>query len=291
MKRKIIKIDQDKCTGCGLCIPNCPEGAIQMIDNKARLVSDLFCDGLGACLGHCPEGAITTEEREAEPYDERKVMENIVVQGANTIKAHLKHLKDHGEEGYLNIALLVLKEKGIDNPLKTEQKTNSAAAHQHHHNHAGGGGCPGARIVDFSERKTDSESGSGVKAVSELRQWPVQLHLVSPMAPYFRGADLLLAADCTAFAVGGFHGDFLKGKALAIACPKLDEGQEVYSDKITAMIDESKLNTITVLIMEVPCCGGLVRLAKKAVEGAQRKIPVKAVVVSLKGEIISEEWI
>lgn len=262
-----------------------------MIDNKARLVSDLFCDGLGACLGHCPEGAITTEEREAEPYDERKVMENIVVQGANTIKAHLKHLKDHGEEGYLNIALLVLKEKGIDNPLKTEQKTNSAAAHQHHHNHAGGGGCPGARIVDFSERKTDSESGSGVKAVSELRQWPVQLHLVSPMAPYFRGADLLLAADCTAFAVGGFHGDFLKGKALAIACPKLDEGQEVYSDKITAMIDESKLNTITVLIMEVPCCGGLVRLAKKAVEGAQRKIPVKAVVVSLKGEIISEEWI
>lgn len=276
MKRKIIKIDQDKCTGCGLCIPNCPEGAIQMIDNKARLISDLFCDGLGACLGHCPEGAITTEEREAEAYDERLVMKNIIAQGPNTIKAHLKHLKDHGEEGYLKIALEVLKEENIAIPAERDSKGESMHAHGH-------AGCPGSRTLDFSKECAP--------ATSQLRQWPVQLHLVSPMAPYYRGTDLLLAADCTAFAMGEFHKDFLKGNALAIACPKLDEGQDVYLKKLAAMIDEAKINTLTVLVMEVPCCGGLVRLAKKAVEAAKRKVPVKAVVVSLQGEIKSEDWV
>ena len=284
MKRKIIRIDQDKCNGCGLCIPNCPEGAIQMIDNKARLISDLFCDGLGACLGHCPEGAITTEEREAEAYDERLVMKNIVAQGTNTIKAHLKHLKDHGEDGFLKIALEVLKEQGIDNPLETETKGDN----MHDHGHAG---CPGSRTLDFSKETKSAAGDESGSRPSQLRQWPVQLHLVSPMVPYFRGADVLLAADCTAFAMGEFHKDFLKGKALAIACPKLDEGMDVYQEKLTAMIDEAKINTLTVLVMEVPCCGGLVRLAKNAVEAAKRKVPVKAVVVSLQGEIKSEDWV
>ncbi|MFH0921465.1 MAG: 4Fe-4S dicluster domain-containing protein [Fibrobacterota bacterium] len=282
MKRKIINIDSDKCTGCGLCIPNCPEGAIQLIDDKARLISDLFCDGLGACLGHCPEEAITIEEREAEPYDERKVMANIVKQGKNTIRAHLKHLKAHGETGFLNAALEYLKENNIEDPMHE----NKGEAMKGHHEHAG---CPGSRTIDMSDRPAaGTENG---KRASQLRQWPVQLHLVSPMAPYFRESDLLLAADCTAFALGDFHKDFLKGKSLAIACPKLDDNQDVYLEKLIALIDAAKVNTITVLTMEVPCCGGLLATTKKAAETAKRKVPVKSVVVSLQGEVLKESWV
>jgi len=281
MKRKIISIDPEKCTGCGLCIPNCPEGAIQMIDGKARLISDLFCDGLGACLGHCPEEAITIEAREAESYDEKKVMANIVKQGKNTILAHLKHLKDHNETGYLATALEYLKENNIENPLPAEKGGSMKGPHDH-------AGCPGARTIDLSGKpSTGTEDG---KRASQLRQWPVQLHLVSPLAPYFRESDLLLAADCTAFALGDFHKDFLKGKSLAIACPKLDDGQEVYLEKLVALIDEAGVNTITVLTMEVPCCGGLLQTAKKAVETAKRKVPVKSIVVSLQGEILRQGW-
>ena len=153
------------------------------------------------------------------------------------------------------------------------------------HDHAG---CPGARTIDLSGKpSTGTEDG---KRASQLRQWPVQLHLVSPLAPYFRESDLLLAADCTAFALGDFHKDFLKGKSLAIACPKLDDGQEVYLEKLVALIDEAGVNTITVLTMEVPCCGGLLQTAKKAVETAKRKVPVKSIVVSLQGEILRQGW-
>jgi ferredoxin len=284
MKRKIIKIDQDKCNGCGLCIPNCPEGAIQIIDGKARLISDLFCDGLGACLGHCPESAIIIEERESEPYDEKRVMENIVKQGRNTILAHLAHLRDHGETGYLKTAIDYLKENKIENPLEAE-KGGSMNGHEAH------AGCPGSKILDFSEEKTKTEGlDTGIRP-SQLRQWPVQLHLLSPMAPYFKNSDVLLAADCTAFAMGDFHKDFLKGKSLAIACPKLDEGQESYVEKITALIDEAKINTLTVLVMEVPCCGGLIQVAKEGAKNAKRKVPVKTVVVSLRGDVLSEDWV
>lgn len=282
MNRKIITIDQDKCTGCGDCIPNCPEGAIQMIDGKARLVSDLMCDGLGACLGHCPVGAITIEEREAEPYDERKVMENIVRQGANTIKAHLEHLRDHQQNDYLAEAVRVLDEKGLPNPLK-EVTPAGAAAHAH------GGGCPGARQMGFAAPAAGGDEVG--QRPSQLTHWPVQLHLLSPQAPHYRGSDLLLAADCTAFALGDFHRDYLKGKTLAIACPKLDEGQEVYIEKIRALIDEAKINTLTVMIMQVPCCGGLLRLAQTAAAEAKRKVPVKCIVVSLQGSILKEEWV
>lgn len=276
VKREIIKIDEEKCTGCGLCVPNCPEGALQIIDGKARLVSDLFCDGLGACIGNCPEGAISVEEREAEEYDERKVMDNIVKQGKNTIKAHLQHLKDHGADKYLKQARDYLEEKGIENPMKEDK-------HQH------GASCPGSRMMDFSKEEIiGSEEG---KRSSQLRQWPIQLHLVSPNAPYFIGKDVLLAADCTAFSIGDFHKDFLKGKTLVIACPKLDSNREVYVEKIRKMIDEAKINTLTVLVMEVPCCSGLLQIAKKALEGATRKIPIKVIVVSIKGEVLKEEWI
>jgi NAD-dependent dihydropyrimidine dehydrogenase PreA subunit len=278
MKRTIIDINQEKCTGCGLCIPNCPEGAIQIIDGKARLVSDLMCDGLGACLGHCPEGAITKIEREAEAYDERKVMLNIIPQGVNTIKAHLVHLHEHGQTEFLNTALATLKDQNIEIPTYTKEKE---MAHT---------GCPGSQTLSFAKSDDASASDNSTRP-SQLTQWPVQMHLISPNAPYYQGADVLLAADCTAYAMGDFHKDWLKGRALAIACPKLDEGQDIYIEKIKALIDEAKINTLTVLIMQVPCCSGLVRMAQTAVSQAQRKVPVKTVVVGLQGQILKEEWI
>jgi ferredoxin len=282
MKRKIIKIDEDKCNGCGKCIPNCYEGALQMIDNKARLVSDLFCDGLGNCIGYCPTGAITIEEREAEAYDEKKTMkENIVPKGKNTIKAHLEHLQSHGAEKYLMEALTYLKEEGIDNPLKKTKTLKNADLGKNIKC-----GCPGAKIMQFGHDADEEESKEKGKINSQLRQWPVQLHLVSPDAPYFQGKDVLLAADCTAYACGGFHNDFLKGRSLAIACPKLDLEQENYIEKIKSLIDDSKINTLIVLIMEVPCCSGLLHIAKKAAEQAKRKIPIKMIILGIKGNII-----
>jgi ferredoxin len=278
-KRKIIKIDADKCTGCGLCMPNCPEGAIQLIDGKARLISDLFCDGLGACIGHCPEDAITIEEREAEPYNEKKVMENIIKQGPNVIKAHLEHLRAHGEESYLSQAMDELKRKNIRiaPEERTERKAHSS--------------CPGSRMMDLSESGTDLPGSDEGTRSSQLRQWPVQLHLVSPEAPYYRGKDVVIAADCVAYALADFHKDHLKGKSLAIACPKLDSDQDVYAEKIKALIDEAKVNTITVMTMEVPCCMGLLMLVKEASRKASRKVPIKHVIVGIKGNIVKEEWI
>lgn len=285
MEREIIHIDEEKCTGCGLCVPGCPEGALQIIDGKARLVSDLFCDGLGACIGDCPEGAIKVTRREAEPYDERKVMEeNIIKAGTNTIKAHLAHLKEHGETEFLKIAQDVLKEKGITLEPETQ------ATHLHSHS---GGGCPGSRPMTFNQNQVDPkvEKAATGEIPSQLTHWPVQLHLVSPRAPYFEKADVVLAADCTAYAVGDFHQRFLKGKSLAIACPKLDDGQDIYLAKLIAMIDEAQINTLTLIIMQVPCCSGLVHMAQAALEKAERKIPIKKIVIGIKGDILSEEWI
>ena len=283
-KRKIIKIDEEKCNGCGLCLPNCPEGALQIIDGKARLISDLFCDGLGACIGHCPEGAIETEEREAEGYDEKRVMENIIKAGPNTIKAHLEHLKDHGEVRLLTEALQVLNEKGLNNPLK-EDFCENVGEHKH-----ASGGCPGTRSMDFSDKDSQPEEDEDGKRRSQLKQWPVQLHLIPPTASYFEGRDVVIAADCVAYALADFHKDYLKGKSLAIACPKLDSGQEVYEDKIVAMIDDAKINTLTVMTMEVPCCHGLLMLVLDAVKKTSRTVPVKHVVVGIKGDIIKDDW-
>lgn len=279
MKRKIIRIDEEKCTGCEECIPNCPEGAIQIIDGKARLVSDIMCDGLGACLGHCPEDAISIEEREAEEYDERKVMKNIVKAGPNTIKAHLNHLRDHNQMEYFKQAVDFLKEKNIDVPL--EKTVKGAGAHA---------GCPGAMTMSFA-RNSEPAGESGAARLSCLTHWPIQMHLISPAAPHYKGTDLLLAADCVPFALGDFHKDYLKDKALAIACPKLDSSQDIYMEKLTALIDESGINTLTVMTMQVPCCGGLLHLAQTAASEAKRKIPIKHIVVSLKGGILKEEWV
>jgi ferredoxin len=285
VKRKIIKIDVDKCDGCGLCIPGCPEGALQLIDGKARLISDLFCDGLGACIGECPEGAITIEEREAEKYNEAKVMENIVKGGENVIRAHLEHLKEHGEDKYLAEALDFLKKKGIDVP---KEKITAGKGHDHS---AHSSGCPGAKMMDFSNEESSQKVVEVGTRPSELKQWPVQFHLISPQAPYFREKDVVLSADCVAYALGDFHKDYLKGKSLIIACPKLDEGQEVYVQKIAALIDEAKINTLTVMIMEVPCCRGLLNVAVEGASKAKRKMPIKLVVVGIKGQVLNEEWV
>lgn len=278
-KRKIINIDQKKCNGCGECIPNCPEGAIQIIDGKARLISDIFCDGAGACLGHCPQGAITVEKREAEPYNEHKVMENIVKQGKNTILAHLNHLKEHGETKYLNEALEYLKNKNIDVDFNTETKSDTFNPQ----------GCPGAQSIAFNNEQ--KEQPVPPNQHSMLRQWPVQMHLISPEANYFKQSDLLLAADCVAYAIGDFHHRFLSGKRLAIACPKLDSHKDVYLQKLIKLIDEAKINTLTVVTMQVPCCHGLLLLAKKAIAEASRNIPIKHIMVGIKGDILKDEWI
>jgi len=281
-KRKIVRINEKNCNGCGLCIPNCPEGAIQIIDGKARLISDIFCDGLGACIGHCPQNAIIIEEREAEKYDEKITMKNIVKAGENTIIAHLKHLKDHGEEEYFNQALEYLKENNIEVNYKTEIENQCGHTNTH--------GCPGAKILDFSNEKTEELNETGTRK-SQLRQWPIQLHLVPPNAPYFKDKDVILVADCVGYSIGDFHKNYLKNKSIAIACPKLDSNIDSYIEKLTNMIDNTKINTLTVLTMEVPCCSGLLAFAKRASENAKRKIPIKSIVVGIKGDILKEEWI
>ncbi len=288
MKRDVIEINEEKCNGCGNCIPGCPEGALQVIDGKVRLVADYLCDGLGACVGECPQDALKVVKKEVEEYDEKRVIKNIIKQGINTVKAHLKHLRDHGQDGYLKTALEVLKE----NNITVDEEEPAPYGHHSHHEHKGhGGGCPGSRMIDNTKHSHHEHHADNGSAPSELRQWPVQLHLVSPAAPYFNGADVVLAADCVAFAMGSFHKDFLKGKALAIACPKLDSDIDVYVEKITAMVEQAKINTLTVVRMQVPCCGGLVQIAKTAVEKASRKVPIKAVTISLEGEVLEEQWI
>lgn len=305
MVRDILKIDEESCTGCGLCVPNCHEGALQVIDGKVRLVSELMCDGLGVCIGYCPEGSITIEKREAEPYDEVRVMEQMVSKGRNTIAAHLKHLKDHAETGYLKEGVEYLRQNraglGFDlDSLLSEihygGKETSGTTGQHHHSPAldhKSGGCPGSkeRILEKPAVTTVVTDSAGDTSHSELRHWPVQLHLINPNASYFQGADLLVSADCVAYSAGGFHSRFLKGKSLVIACPKLDRNTEIYVDKLTALIDIARVNTITVMMMEVPCCGGLLQMIKAAAARAARKVPVKQMIVSISGEILKEEWI
>lgn len=256
--RKIVKIDEDKCNGCGLCVPACAEGAIQIIDGKAKLVADNLCDGLGNCLGDCPMDAITIIERDADDFDE------------TAVELHLE--KPHP-------------------PLAAAPAATIGGAGLHRAAVSHGGGCPGSRVISFKDHAPGEEQPQKVAAPSRLRQWPVQLHLVPPTAPYFQGANVLLAADCIPFAMGDFHEKLLAGRSLAIACPKLDGGQDVYLDKLVAMIDEARIDTLAVAVMEVPCCTGLVRLAQAALERSERKVPLKLIRVSLQGEVMDERWI
>lgn len=242
MLRKIIKIDEELCNGCGLCVPSCAEGAIKVIDGKARLVSDTYCDGLGACLGECPQGALGFEEREAEEFDEKAAM------------------------------------AAMGKPVDTHAVPKQKHAH---------GGCPGSRMMDLRrDEDADDSTEDGPKMKSALRQWPVKLNLLNPEAPYLAGADLVLAADCTAFAYASFHPDFLKGNVLAIGCPKFDD-IDSYIQKLTAIIDLSCIKSLTVVHMEVPCCMGLLYAAQKTNEAAECPVPLKSIVISIQGEIKS----
>jgi NAD-dependent dihydropyrimidine dehydrogenase PreA subunit len=300
MVREMVKIDEVLCNGCGLCVPGCHEGALQIIDGKARLISDLMCDGLGACIGHCPQGAITVEKREAGAYDEASVVAMMIPKGKNTMIAHLKHLKEHQEMTYLKQGVTCLRAHEGDLGFSLQEVIDAVHGNQFqpaafNHQHGHGGGCPGSKAMTIerpakSTAGVSAVAGESAGASSELRQWPVQMHLINPQAPYYRNADVLIAADCVAYAMGDFHPHYLKGKSIAIACPKLDTNTDVYLNKITAMIDYANINTITVMIMQVPCCGGLLQIVNKAVSAAQRKIPVKLLMVSLEGTIIKEEW-
>ncbi|MFX0069459.1 MAG: ATP-binding protein [Candidatus Hodarchaeota archaeon] len=269
----MIRIDGEKCDGCSICIPACPEGALQIIDGKARLISDLFCDGLGACIGECPNGAIQVIERDAEPYNERKVMERIVKQGTKVIEAHLQHLKDHNQEDHLNEALAYLKERGIKANLRgkpSDQRTQEFS------------GCPGSRMMDLRDTERTS-SVSPIRQESELRQWPVQLRLVPPTAPYFDNADLAIVADCVPFAYANFHQDLLRGKSIVVGCPKLDDAQ-FYVQKLAQLFQHSNLKTITVIMMEVPCCLGLNYIVQEALKHSGKNIPIDRMIVGIKGE-------
>jgi len=258
MKRNIIKIDEEKCTGCGLCVPGCHEEAIKIIDGKAKLISDVFCDGLGACLGECPEGALSIEERESVPFDEKMVQEAVARKKRDQAQGSGVKSAPHG--------------LGV---------ISSAAS-----------GCPGSAHAVFERKPQTTPALTQADAKqSELTHWPIQLHLVNPAADFFRSKDVVLAADCVAYSLSDFHERFLKGKSLAIACPKLDEGHDVYVDKIRKMVEESKINTLTVIMMEVPCCRGLLQIAQAALQDAKRKVPLKAIIVSTRGDVISEEWV
>lgn len=250
--RKIITIDEDKCDGCGECVPACPEGAIAIIDGKAKLVSEIYCDGLGACLGDCPQGAITMEEREAEAFDEEAVRRRI--------------------------------EDQKPSPVVASPQPGAAPVPP-------GGGCPGAAARAITREQPAGrpyESPGGAPPVSTLGNWPVQLHLVPVQAPYLRGARLLIAADCVPFAFADFHRRLLAGRTLLIACPKLDD-VEAYRQKLGALFLENEIESVDVAYMEVPCCFGLVHVVRTALEELEesgRNIPLNLIKVGIKGDVL-----
>ncbi len=235
MKRRIIEIDQDKCNGCGACAAACHEGAIAMVDGKAKLMRDDYCDGLGDCLPACPTGAISFVEREAAAYDEAAVL------------------------------------------AKKQKKMQKEGMHLH-------GGCPGMRMKTIRHTEPSGAEAAHVTVQSRLSQWPVQIKLVPVNAPYFDGAKLLIAADCTAYAYAAFHEHFIKGHITLIGCPKLDSMD--YSEKLTEIIRNNNIQSVTVVRMEVPCCGGLEYAAKNALQNSGKFIPWQVVTVSADGNIL-----
>ena len=256
MKRKIIHINRDLCNGCGACAAACHEGAIEMVEGKAVLTREDYCDGLGDCLPACPTGAITFEERDAPAYNEAAVL---------AAKAQKE-------------AAAVAQAKPLSKP--------AAPAMPAHGVHGGAKlpcGCPGTN----SKRIVRDESACSVSAApvtSRLSQWPVQIKLVPVHAPYFDGAHLLIAADCTAYAYGNIHEEFIKGRVTLIGCPKLDEGD--YADKLTAIISDNDIQSVTVLRMEVPCCGGIENAAKRAIQASGKFLPWRVVTVSTDGRLM-----
>jgi NAD-dependent dihydropyrimidine dehydrogenase PreA subunit len=248
--RNIIRIDEDLCNGCGNCVTGCHEGALEIIDGKARLVRESFCDGLGACIGTCPTGALTIERREANEFDEAAVAMAMATATTPKPVAHTGGCPGSAARTF-------------------------APAH--------GGGCPGSMQRQLAAPAAPDPTRSAMP--SQLAQWPIQLHLIHPLAPQFQGGHLLVAADCTAFAFGAFHPEFLKGKALVIACPKLDDDQG-YMEKLIDLFTDAKPASVTVARMEVPCCGGLVRLVVEARDRAESTLKIEEVIVGVEGGIV-----
>jgi ferredoxin len=253
-KRKIIEINRDLCDGCGLCTTACAEGALELdAENKAVLVKEIFCDGLGACLDVCPTGALKVIERDSADYDAQAAYKHVLKIRGKEAAAEVHGIaKDHGHQPKAAAPLAC--------------------------------GCPGSLAREIKPAGARAKDGRAVSGASELSQWPIQLHLISPVAPYFKESDLLIAADCTAFALGSFHPDLLKGKKLVIACPKLDETGG-YVEKLAELIRLNGLKSLTVAIMSVPCCSGLHRMVQAAVEESGVDIPIAKIVVGIDGQI------
>lgn len=252
MIRRVIHIDEDKCNGCGACVTACHEGAIGLVDGKARLMRDDYCDGLGDCLPQCPTGAISFVEREAEAYDEAAVLAN---------KAAKEQAEAHGQTH----------EGG-----RVQAKSQAAPQKPHF------SGCPGSMMRQFN--RNNQGNASPVAPESQLAQWPCQIKLVPVNAPYFDGAKLLIAADCTAYAYANMHQDFMKGRITIIGCPKLDDVD--YSEKLTQIISNNNIQSVTIVRMEVPCCGGLEYAAKTALQNSGKFIPWQVVTISTDGKIL-----
>jgi ferredoxin len=259
--RKIIEIDRDKCDGCGICTDACAEGALVLDDeNKAVLAKEIYCDGMGACLDVCPTDALKIVERESEAYNPKKTYQHV--------------LKTRGEEAAAQV-------HGIHDEHQDHEEHHAEAANPVDQPLACG--CPGSMAQEIKKTAPSTENRA-VSGASELSQWPIQLHLVSPFAPYFNESDLLIAADCTAFTLGSFHQDLLKGKKLIIACPKLDDTSH-YIEKIAEILKNNTVYSLTVATMVVPCCSGLNHIVEKAVEMSGTNINVKKIVIGIDGEI------
>jgi Pyruvate/2-oxoacid:ferredoxin oxidoreductase delta subunit len=269
MLRKIVQIDEAKCDGCGECVPSCAEGAIAIVDGKARLVGDVLCDGLGACLGECPQGAITVVEREAAAFDEEAVKHRLADVRPEAIS------RGHTASSQGRLPAPVPAPVPVPVPVRPRLSVLSSAPEP------SGGGCPGARSMTL---RPSPAGGAPASGQSRLGQWPVQLHLVPVRAPYFQGADLLVAADCVPFAYARFHDDFLEGRAVVVGCPKLDDVAP-YAEKLAAIISAGGVKSVTVVRMEVPCCGGISRLAREAIAASGRDVPLRDVIVGADGQL------
>lgn len=273
MLRNIITIDDEKCDGCGDCVSGCVEGALQVINGKARLISEMYCDGLGACIGNCHTNAITVIQKECEAYDEIKTLQNIMPHGRDVVIAHLKHLYKHGELRYLETGLAYLKTTDI---AVDKDEFVIASPQQKMAVPLANNPLPACRCDDAAS-----------EAESNLQNWPIQMHLVNPMSDSFNGQHVLIAADCVPFAFRNFHEVFLKDHPVIIACPKLDSNKESYFNKLVTMLNENNIASITVAVMEVPCCSGLVQLVKKAMEYTGSTIPFTHKVIGIEGTLLN----